>query len=61
MCALISLHAIKTLTGIRLSKITQLGDFENQNENHCKTGILKIKIEIFTNCEFFNRNELEIK
>ena len=34
-----------------MGKITQLGDFENKN--HYITVILKIKIEIITNYEFF--------
>ena len=33
-----------------MGKITQLGDFENQN--HYKTVILKVKIKIMTNHEF---------
>ena len=34
-----------------MGKITQLGDFANQN-HYYKTVILKIKIEIITNYEF---------
>ena len=33
-----------------MAKITQLGDFENQNRY--KTVVLKIKVEIITNYEF---------
>ena len=39
-----------------MGKITQHGDFENQN--HYKTVILKIKIEIITNYEFLKSKSI---
>ena len=42
-----------------MGKITQLGDLENQN--HYKTVILKIKIEIITNYEFLKSRSKSIE